>query len=217
MRTFVNAKLLACLLSTVAVSLILSLPSLAQQNASGNPPAVSAPVEAAGSNPSQAASTTTRQGLDAQVPGQEFTFTRMFGGLILIVSLIIGAFYGGRKYFPQYFQKPSGDRRLKLLESLDMGDKRNVSLLQVDNKIFLVGNTPNQISLLADLSDMLPLASAPELANVSPSPSSSPKSQGDSFRNLREVERRHTDKGSARVIPPDIRAKMRQLREALEH
>ncbi len=216
MRTSMNARFLVSLYSMLGVSLILSLPALAQQNAAGNPTAVSAPGEP-GSNPPQAASTATRQGTDSQVSGQDFTFVRMFGGLILIVSLIIGAFYGGRKYFPHYFQKPSGDRRLKLIESLGMGDKRNVALLQVDNKIFLVGNTPNQITFLANLSDMLPLASAPELATVSPSLSLSPKSQGDSFRNLREVEKKHTDKGSAKVIPPDIRAKMRQLREALEH
>ncbi|HSW39783.1 MAG TPA: flagellar biosynthetic protein FliO, partial [Acidobacteriota bacterium] len=106
-------------------------------------------------------------------------------------------------------------RNLKIIETLGMGDKRSISILEVGNKRFMVGNTPHQINLLATLSETMSLASegetVPDDVNTN--------TRGESkmpFRNLFEVEKKRPLNQAGNALPEDLRLKMRQLREALE-
>lgn len=42
-------------------------------------------------------------------------------------------------------------RRLRVCETIQLGEKRIVAVIQVDDKQFLVGGAPNSVSLLAQL------------------------------------------------------------------
>jgi flagellar biosynthetic protein FliO len=214
-------RMCATLCSTIAIVmwlvLALSGPAWAQQGtAAGQASAAPPPIETVPGTPQQAQSPAHSAG-DFASGGQDFPILRTLGGLALVICLLIAGVIGGKKFLPQYFAKQTGDKQLKLLESLAMGDKRSVALIQVDDKILLVGNTPQQITLLANISGSLSLAATPELAPQTSQPSTAARTNGDSFRSLYEVEKKQPSRGTPKVIPPDIRAKMRQLREALEH
>lgn len=143
----------------------------------------------------------------------ELPVFKALGGLGLVLCLIIGGFFGLKKFAPQYFAKHSSEKSLKVIETLSMGDRRSISLIRVDNSHFLVGNTPQQINFLATLpstpsSDSDPAAAAIP-TSASPKASNSPKT---AFQGLFEVEKTR----QPHALPSDIRTKMRQLSEALE-
>lgn len=146
----------------------------------------------------------------------QFPVLRTLGGMGVVVSLIAAAYFAARKYAPKYFGKTMGEKNLRIVESLSMGDRRSVSLIEVANQRFLIGHTPHQINLLATLPDSVSLVSEPEeQAADSPSPTLRKEPRAP-FRRLFEVEKKRPVKSAAHPIPDDIRTKMRQLREALE-
>ena len=137
---------------------------------------------------------------------------RVVGGLGLVLSLIVLGTIGIRKFAPQYFAKMAPERSLKLLETLPMGERRSIAVIEIDEKRLLIGNTPNQITLLATLGESSYLRGEQEAATAGlesqpPAPS---------FKNLYEFEKNGPGRARKTIIPPDIRAKMRQLRESLE-
>jgi flagellar biosynthetic protein FliO len=166
----------------------------------------------ADANQSQTASTEETSAVELGFPT-----LRILGGLGLVLSLIIVGYFAARKFAPQYFSKLPSERNLKVIETLPMGEKRSVSLIQVENKRFLVGNTPQQITLLAPMSDSMSLVSEPEVSSVEPR-SVIKKERMNPFQNLFEAEKNRSSLYSdkPKTIPEDIRMKMRQLREALE-
>jgi len=199
------------------LALAMTVPVLAQQGTAAAPAPVTPPsMDTVQGAPQQVQSPAHSAG-DFAAGGQDFPILRTMGGLALVICLIIAGVMGGKKFLPHYFTKKTGDKQLKLLESLAMGDKRSVALIQVDDKILLVGNTPQQITLLADISGSISLATTPELAPHTAQPTVPARTNGDSFRSLYEVEKKQPSRGTPKVIPPDVRAKMRQLRDALEH
>jgi len=141
----------------------------------------------------------------------EFPLLRTFGGLGLVLCLIIALFFAGKKYFPQYFQKAVSEKNLKILETLSMGDKRSIALIEIADKHFLVGNTPNQINLLTSFSKSISLTSESDDEQMS-----SQGAEKKEFRNLYEVEKERPATHSASPLSEDVWAKMRLLREALE-
>jgi flagellar biogenesis protein FliO len=149
------------------------------------------------------------------LPDLRFPWMRTMGGMGLVICLMIGTYFAAKKFAPRYFAKGSTDRNLKVIETLSMGDKRSISMIEVAGSRFLVGNTPNQISLLAALPEQISLMSEPE------TPPSEPRIAREKelktpFRNLFEVEKRRPMQYAENPLPEDIRSKMRQLREALE-
>jgi len=145
----------------------------------------------------------------------QFPLFRTLGGLGIVLCLMVGAFLAAKKFAPRYFNKPASERNLKIIETLSMGDRRSISLVEVANSRFLIGNTPHQINLLAALPEPLSLVSEPEAA---PAASKGPgkKESRVPFRNLFEVEKSRSLQFAANPLPDDLRAKMRQLRDALE-
>jgi flagellar biosynthetic protein FliO len=140
---------------------------------------------------------------------------RAVGGLGLVVFLMIGTFFAAKKYAPRYFSKPASQKNLKILETLAMGDRRSISLIEVGGSRFLVGNTPQQINLLATLPEPVSLVSEPDEAVPVPK-TINKKGSGVPFRSLFEVEKSRPAQRAGNPLPDDLRVKMRQLRDALE-
>ncbi|HYK88142.1 MAG TPA: flagellar biosynthetic protein FliO [Acidobacteriota bacterium] len=194
---------LLCTLSSIVPKQAIAAPDPGQASVSGS-------EQASTVSPQPAA-----QAVEAPTGGTEFPVIRTLGGFALVISLILIAFLVARKVAPQYFNRRTTERNLRVIESLSVGEKRSIGLIQVGDKRFLIGNTPNQITLLSQLEDSVSLiaegekTTSTELSNPSPV---------NPFRRLYETERyREASKvGKEKSIPPDVRAKMRQLREALE-
>jgi flagellar biosynthetic protein FliO len=150
-----------------------------------------------------------------QPAGADLSLVRAAGGLGIVLCLMIAAYFAARKFAPRYFSKGSSAKNLKLIETLSMGDKRSISIIEVANSRFLVGNTLHQINLLAPLPEPASFVSKPEpvAANYT---DGAPKETGSPFRNLFEVEKKRPNTHPPNPLPEDVRTKMRQLREALE-
>jgi flagellar biosynthetic protein FliO len=145
----------------------------------------------------------------------QFPMLRTVGGLGLVVCLMIGLYFAARKYAPQFFTKGASAKNMKVIETLSMGDRRSLSLVEVADNRFLVGNTPHQINLLAALPNPVPIVPEPDSLRAVPQNSAKNKS-GAALRNLYEIERKNPPRHEFNSLPEDIRAKMRQLRASLE-
>ncbi len=144
-----------------------------------------------------------------------FPVLRTVGSLGLVVCVMIGVYFAARKFAPRYFTKVGSERDLRVIETLAMGDRRSISLIEVGDSRFLVGNTPHQINLLAALPEPISLVSEPNTLPVNQKDTSRNEAKA-SFRNLFEVEKKRSSQHLGNPLPEDIRTKMRQLREALE-
>jgi flagellar biosynthetic protein FliO len=154
-------------------------------------------------------------GMDAQDGGGHFSMLRTLGGMGIVLCLMIGMFFAAKKFAPRYFTRATAERNLKVIDTLAMGDRRSISLIEVGGNRFLIGNTPQQINLLAALPEAISLVSEPEALPVNPKE----KNRYDftsPFRNLFEVEKKGRPQNLAHVLPEDIRTKMRQLRKSLD-
>jgi flagellar biosynthetic protein FliO len=145
----------------------------------------------------------------------QFPMIRTLGGMGLVLCIMVAAFFTAKKFAPRYFKKSTSERNLKIIETLGMGDRRSISLVEVGNSRFLVGNTAHQINLLAALPESISLVSEAETTALT-AQSAPRKEQSTSFRNMYEVEKRHSSQYAGNPLPEDLRTKMRQLRDALE-
>lgn len=75
---------------------------------------------------------------------------RMMLSLAVVATLAIGAMYLSKKVLP----KVSGitGKRVKVIETVSLGGRRTVHLLQVDSRQILIGSTQNTITRLAEIS-----------------------------------------------------------------
>ncbi len=145
----------------------------------------------------------------------QFPVSRTLGGMGLVICLMVVAFFAAKKFAPRYFTKPASERDLQILETLAMGDKRSISVIEVAHTRYLIGSTPHQINLLAALPGTIsatpevePAAAPPKKANK--------KGTGALFRNLFEIEKSSPQQLAGHPLPEDLRLKMRQLRDSLE-
>ncbi len=190
----------------IFAGLVLASPSSKSEDANSSPAAP--PMESASMQASSPA---------AEAPMEEYQFPvfQTIGGLGLVLSLIAGGFFGLKKIAPQYFAKCTAGKTLKVVETLPMGDRRSISLIQVANSRYLIGNTAQQISFLTALPDAVSLVSEPEIPPVEPGKESK-KGSKRPFRNIFESEKNRSTLQTGHPLPEDLRTKMRQLREALE-
>ena len=166
-------------------------------------PAASGQSVARAEDPARAAGT---------VESGTYLLARTAGGLGLVIGLIVLAYLAVRRYGPKYLRRQGAQGALKVIETLPIGEKRSIALIQVEDKRLLIGNTQQQITLLAQL----PMVSEAALDPArEPLPKSTPGTVS-SFRKLYEVEKGQPPLPQAKAIPQDLREKMRQLREALE-
>jgi flagellar protein FliO/FliZ len=153
---------------------------------------------------------------EAPAGGSALNVVQAFGGLGLVLCLIAGCFFAARKFAPQYFARHAGGKNLQLLETLPMGEKRSIVLVQAGGKRLLLGSTANQISVIAQLDE--PLASPAENPPAVVPTTDARKDPSPSFHNIYNLEKGRGlhPPGKAKTIAPDVRAKMKQLRESLE-
>jgi len=148
--------------------------------------------------------------------GSDLPILRTLGGLGVVVSLIIAGYFVGRKLAPQYFAKRSSERYLRVIETLPMGEKRSISVIQVVNKHFIVGNTPSQISLIAQLTEPISLPSEAQTPTLGLK-GRNYREQANGFRGFLDLESGRSSLSAApKNVSAEVRMKMRQLREALE-
>lgn len=145
---------------------------------------------------------------------------RVGGAVGLVLSIALGGFWALRKFAPNRFPRKPAEKTLRLLETLPMGEKRSIAVVEVAGKRFLIGNTPNEITMLAPLEAGLPRESRAiegTGATFGEAPSAARPVSGR-FLNLILSERNTPPRTRANASPlsPDIVGKMRELREALE-
>jgi flagellar protein FliO/FliZ len=152
---------------------------------------------------------------DVQEEGASFPLLRTFGGTGLVLCLIIGIYFAARKFAPRYFSKEAAERNMKVIETLPMGDRRSLSLVEVGGNRLLVGITPQQINLLVSLPEGSSSVSEPDTL-VKNLQEKIRRESASPFRNLFDVEKKERPQYMANALPEDIRMKMRQLRKSLE-
>jgi len=189
----------------------------AQEKAAVQPPSRSDPSQAQIAQGEGTAPQNTMgqsKGVEAEMPAggtDGFLLARTLGGLGLVVSTILVGYFAVRKFGPKYLRQRSDPKALTIIETLPLGEKRNIALIQVCDQRLLIGHTAGQITLLAQI----PVPPDPAPASGQKIEAKAPSAVA-SFRRLYEVEKSKTVQPPSKPIPPDLREKMRQLREALE-
>jgi flagellar biogenesis protein FliO len=148
------------------------------------------------------------------------SIVRVGGAVGLLLSIALGGVWALRRLAPHRFPRKPVEKTLRLIETLSMGDKRSIAVVEVAGQRFLVGNTPNEITMLSPLDAGLVRESRISEgagAAVSGAPVADRPAQGK-FLNLILSERSTRARPPAKpgALSPDIVGKMRELREALE-
>ncbi len=86
----------------------------------------------------------------AQAPEAPASGWRAFGSLVLVLGLAGASLWGLKKYGRGRLPG-SGGGKLRVEETLALGDRRFVSILEVEGERFLLALTPQSISLLSRL------------------------------------------------------------------
>jgi flagellar biosynthetic protein FliO len=83
---------------------------------------------------------------------------RTFGALLLIVGLIAAAGWALRHFGVINFGKQHSDAAgLKVLDTVQLGDRRTLTLVKFGERTLLIGSTPQGLSLLAEQAEELEL------------------------------------------------------------
>ena len=72
---------------------------------------------------------------------------RMSGSLLLVIALLLGMLWM-LKRLKAMQEKNSGPRQMELLETLSVGVRQKIALIQVGSRQVLVGMTPGQFTAL---------------------------------------------------------------------
>lgn len=91
-----------------------------------------------------------------QVIGMDRTssYFDMLGSLFLVVGLILLLAWLVQKYLPKRLGALGESKQLKLIQSLPLGPRRYVSLVEADGRRFLLGVTDTQINLIKALDEI---------------------------------------------------------------
>ena len=98
----------------------------------------------------------------SRVPASEPSALRAFGSVLLVLGLAGGGLWAFRKWGAKRMPG-SGGTRIQVEETLNLGDRRFVSILRADDEKFLVALGPQGITLLARLDNLETPAFAQEL------------------------------------------------------
>ena len=88
-----------------------------------------------------------------QVSGSEPSGWRAFGSVVLVLGLAGGGLWAFRRWGAKRMPG-SGGARIKVEETLSLGDRRFVSILKADDERFLIALSPQSITLLARLDNL---------------------------------------------------------------
>jgi flagellar biosynthetic protein FliO len=218
MKMIVRNLMVLTLFLAPAYAQLPSIPAQSEDNNFSSEPATTVDQvqeSSAGEAPKALTHETETQQAKTQEAEIHSSLFRTMGGLGLVIFLMIAVYFAARKFAPRYFAKSTSGKTLKVVETLSMGDKRSISLIEVANNRFLVGNTPQQLNLIAALPDSGISVSEAEALSTHPKTTIAKESKAP-FRNLFELEKRRPPQHLGNPLPEDIRVKMRQLRETLE-
>jgi flagellar biogenesis protein FliO len=127
------------------------LPALAQAPPPGpSEQALQAPLNLNDEKPTQ-----------GQASGSEPSAWRAFGSVVLVLGLAGGGLWAFRRWGAKRLPG-TGGARLKMEETLSLGDRRFVSILRADDESFLIALSPQSITLLARLDSQEPFGQALE-------------------------------------------------------
>jgi flagellar biosynthetic protein FliO len=87
-------------------------------------------------------------------------FLKMMAAVLLVVVLGIAAIYVSKKFLPK-ITSLSG-RRIHIVETVSLGPRKALHLLQIGHQQLLIGSTSEGITALADVTDALTRLSSEE-------------------------------------------------------
>lgn len=91
--------------------------------------------------------------------GGEFS-VRAVLAVLFVLALFIAAIYVSKKLLPKITNLPG--REIRIIETVHLGPRKAVHVLEVDNRRFLIGSTSENVTKLADLGSDLTDLSAKE-------------------------------------------------------
>jgi flagellar biosynthetic protein FliO len=80
--------------------------------------------------------------------GWEFSL-RAILAILFVLALLIAAIYVSKKYLPKIANLPG--REIRVVETVHLGPRKAVHVLEVYNRRFLIGSTNENVTKLADL------------------------------------------------------------------
>ncbi len=81
-------------------------------------------------------------------------FLKMMGAMALIIALGVGLVYVSRRFLPKVGSVPG--RRIQIAETVPLGAKKALHLVEVGGRKVLIGSTAEKITMLADISEGYP-------------------------------------------------------------
>jgi flagellar biosynthetic protein FliO len=84
--------------------------------------------------------------------GREFS-VRAILAVLFVLALFVAAIYVSKKLLPKITNLPG--KEIRIIETIHLGPRKAVHLLQIENRRFLIGSTNENITKLADLSGNL--------------------------------------------------------------
>ncbi len=94
--------------------------------------------------------------------GGEFS-VRAILAVLFVLALFITAIYVSKKLLPKIANLPG--KEIRIIETVHLGPRKAVHLLEIDNRRFLIGSTNENITKLADITGTLTDLTAQEVNN----------------------------------------------------
>ena len=76
-------------------------------------------------------------------------FFKMMFSVLLVIALGVAAIYISKKFLPKITNLPG--KKVRIVETVGLGQRRAVHLLQIGNRQLLIGSTGESITKLADI------------------------------------------------------------------
>lgn len=88
----------------------------------------------------------------ASEPSVAASLMRVVGALVFVVALAVLSLYALKHFSTSKALRKTPQRSIRVIETTGLGPNRALHIVQAGNKFLLVGSTPNQINLVAELS-----------------------------------------------------------------
>jgi flagellar biosynthetic protein FliO len=89
-------------------------------------------------------------------PGSGEFFSKMMLSVLIVMGLGAAALYISKKWLPRLTNLPT--KEIRILETAYLGPRKAVHLVKIGQQRLLIGSTNESITMLADVTDGLPLA-----------------------------------------------------------
>jgi flagellar biosynthetic protein FliO len=103
---------------------------------------------------------------------------RALGAMIVVLAMIWISMMLLKRYMPHRFGPIGHKRRIHVLETVPIGDKRSLTLIRIDGEGLLLASTPTSVSLIKEVrideSEKTTQREMPEGSGISQSPDSVP-------------------------------------------